>query len=441
MALILISSIFGMKAVNVGFTGESHKIIDVIPERSTGLDHVYVVYDMLSVSEMRISEVGSNVTVSRYSSLGGGYAEPVATHWDGNDLIVDRPEGDMGYIISDGGDNHYIWVVNYAPHRFELSSVSSYPEQECSSTRLSVTGSGDAIHYYTIDGRPVELSRDIEVGYTSLAWDEDANDYSRQSMIKTYPHLSDPMTIVPALYCATEVTISGDRFLQEWGMGKSVSSPTLQPNGLEIHTTAVQTNRSEDPEEGSNVINSDTSGLGGSAPAVILFSAYVTDAVIHNEWQLSQDPQFEDVDYRFNEKEVEYTFEEEGVFYMRYIGSNADGSCEEYSETYTISIGASDLRIPNAFSPNDDGVNDVWKVGYRSLLSFKCWIFDRYGNQIHYFDDPNSGWDGKYRGKTVKSGVYYYVIEATGSDGKKYKKGGDINIVSYKRNGTSTVQP
>ena len=105
---------------------------------------------------------------------------------------------------------------------------------------------------------------------------------------------------------------------------------------------------------------------------------------------------------------------------------------------YTIGIGASDLRIPNAFSPNDDGVNDVWKVAYRSLLDFKCWIFDRYGNQIFHFTDPSKGWDGKYKGKTVKPGVYYYVIEAKGSDGTKYKKSGDINIVNYKKAGTAT---
>ncbi len=83
-------------------------------------------------------------------------------------------------------------------------------------------------------------------------------------------------------------------------------------------------------------------------------------------------------------------------------------------------------------------MNDIWKVGYRSLLDFKCWIFDRYGNEIYYFTDPNSGWDGTYRGKKVDPGVYYYVIEATGADDKKYKKGGDINIIRYTRSSSST---
>lgn len=41
------------------------------------------------------------------------------------------------------------------------------------------------------------------------------------------------------------------------------------------------------------------------------------------------------------------------------------------------------------------------------------------------------GWDGKYKGKLVKPGVYYYVIRAKGADGKIYKLSGDINIIRF----------
>ena len=46
--------------------------------------------------------------------------------------------------------------------------------------------------------------------------------------------------------------------------------------------------------------------------------------------------------------------------------------------------------------------------------------------------DPSQGWDGKYKGKVVKPGVYYYVIDAEGSEGKKYKLKGDINVVGLR---------
>jgi hypothetical protein len=56
---------------------------------------------------------------------------------------------------------------------------------------------------------------------------------------------------------------------------------------------------------------------------------------------------------------------------------------------------------------------------------------------VYEFTDPDGGWDGTYNGRLVDPGVYYYVITATGSDGKKYKKRGDINILHYKKGASS----
>lgn len=432
----------GMPAqgVTVSFTGQQHNVLEFDPGRNSGLEKVYVAYRASDITEMRISDVSGDMTLSRYSNLGGGYAEPVAFTFDGSTAVVPSPKGDLGYIITSGGRNTCIWLVDYSAHLFSISSVEGAEQQECDYTHLSVNGSGDAIHYYSIDGRQIELNRDIEVHYQTEVWDDDNKRFNQEATVKTLPHLTKPITLTPPFYCSTTVTVSGDRFLTAWGMPREATSSTILPNGISVQTTAEQTNLPEESEDTdpSNVIG-DSGGegeLGGSAPADITFTAYVTEAVIHDEWQISTDPDFENPEYRFNERELQYSFQEEGTYYVRYVGSNADGSCSAYGDTYTVSIGASELRIPNAFTPNSDGVNDVWKVAYRSLLSFKCWIFDRYGNQLYYFDNPNDGWDGKHNGKTVKSGVYFYVIEAKGSDGKKYKKGGDINIIDYKSLGT-----
>lgn len=432
-------------ALTVSFTGQSRRVLEITPDKNTGLDGIYVAYNAAELTEMRLDGASADLAVSHYSTLGGGYAEPVAFTREGDVAIIQRPAGNEGYIFTENGRNTCIWLVDYSRQVFDVKDINPAAEQTCDETRLDVAGSGEAIYYYSIDGRHVTLGRDIEVRYETLEWDAGNSEYVRVDKVKNLEYLSNTVSLMPPLLCAAEVTVSGDRFLKQWGMERTVTSSLINPTGISAETAAVQTNLPDITEdsEPSNVINgSNTEGeLGGSAPAVIQFTAYVTDGVMHDEWQMSADPEFQTVDYRWTEREVEYTFNEEGIYYIRYVGSNVDGTCEVFGDVYTVSIGASDLRIPNVFSPNDDGINDVWKVGYRSLLEFKCWIFDRYGNQIYYFNDPDGGWDGKYKGKTVKPGVYYYVLEAKGSDGKKYKKGGDINIIGYKPIGTQSTTP
>ena len=51
------------------------------------------------------------------------------------------------------------------------------------------------------------------------------------------------------------------------------------------------------------------------------------------------------------------------------------------------------------------------------------------------------GWDGKYRGKYVPAGVYFYVIKARGADGVEYERAGDINIIKYKQGSGSGTAP
>ena len=430
-----LSAILPIKAANVYFTGGSLETISITPEKSTGLDALYVVFDDKLLSEMRISGISPDATIMKYSNLGGGYAEPVSFRYDGGEAVVENPAGDLGYLVASEGKTTYFWVVNYAAHYLQMNALTASINQDCDNTIIDFNGNASAIHYYTIDGRPVELSRQIRARYNNLEWDEASRSYIQTSEQKELSNISSSFALYPPLYCNSVVTLSGDRFLDQWGRGITINSPVIHANGLAVNTSAEQTNLPSDSETDSNIIKTDVDGIGGSAPVDVEFRAYTTDAVVHNEWQIASDQNFDYIDYRFNEQNLDYTFNEEGTYYIRFVGSNADGTCETTGDTYTVGVGASQLKIPNAFTPNGDGINDEWKVAYRSLSSFSCTIFDRYGNELFRFTDPSKGWDGKYKGKNVKPGVYFYVIEATGTDGKKYKKGGDINIINAKRYG------
>lgn len=432
---------------SLAFNGNSLKVLEETPEKSTGLEKIYVLYSVEGVRASYTSSTGNRINWLQYGNLGGGHAEEVASTQDGNTSTLANLEGDKGYIIEDGDRRYCFWIVDYLPHRLKLQSATPAEEQECGVSVISVTGSGDAIRYFTINGMQKTLNQEISVEYTTQEWKDNLNppNFQDKVIVKKFESLQSEYRLTPPNYCRSTFKISGDKFLKAWNWMETVETSTVDPTSVDARTFATQLSPSsaEDESEssvGSNEIGSGKDdGLGGSAPCDIQFEAYVTEGVIHHEWQLTRDSSFETIDYRFTQQDLDYTFLEEGTHYLRYIGSNADGSCEYISDTYEVSIGESLLKIPNAFSPNGDGVNDEWKVAYRSLLNFQCSIFDRQGHQVCHLTSPEQGWDGKVKGKIVDSGVFFYVIEATGTDGKKYKKSGDINIVKFVgRSGTTS---
>lgn len=437
LILLLSGTTFFSHGTDVTFTTSGGKNVQRIEaEKSTGLDAIFVAYSCEGL-RMDIRPDNSSVTpvLYRYGAQGGGYAEPYDNFsWTGGIVSVSNPAGDCGYILEQGDKRYYFWLTDYSRNRPTLTALSVSPESDCGATLLEGAGNADAIRYYSINGRPFILSRDLKLSYNTLEWDEEGEQYLQKEDVRTLEYFSGQQSVSPPPYCDTSFILTGDRFSEAWGEGLRVESDYVHANAVEVHTYARQI--FSDTDHSNQIGSGDESTLGGSAPAVIRFTAYVTDAVVHNEWQISADPEFEDVLYRFTEQDLEYDFMEEGNRYVKFIGSNADGTCVSEGDVYTVSIGASELVCPNAFSPGaSEGVNDEWRVSYKSIVEFKCWIFDRYGTQIYYFDSPDGGWDGKYKGKFVKTGVYYYVIEARGAEGKKYKKSGDINILRFNRNG------
>ena len=87
--------------------------------------------------------------------------------------------------------------------------------------------------------------------------------------------------------------------------------------------------------------------------------------------------------------------------------------------------------MPNAFSPNGDGVNDIYraKTEYKSIIQFHAYIFNRWGQKLFEWTDPAEGWDGTYKGHAVKDGVYYCLVKAKGADGRVFNIRTDVNLI------------
>ncbi len=89
------------------------------------------------------------------------------------------------------------------------------------------------------------------------------------------------------------------------------------------------------------------------------------------------------------------------------------------------------IFIPNAFTPNGDGSNDIFKVETTlEFKEFKLMLFDRTSELIFESTDINKGWDGTFKDKTVPLGVYIYMLTGIIKDtGEQIKRTGSVTVV------------
>lgn len=91
----------------------------------------------------------------------------------------------------------------------------------------------------------------------------------------------------------------------------------------------------------------------------------------------------------------------------------------------------SKMEVPNVFTPNDDKVNDVFRLIASSLAEVNVLIYDRWGNKVYELtsETGNFAWDGKNQsGKDCAAGVYFYVIKAKGKDGEEFEQKGNVSL-------------
>lgn len=148
--------------------------------------------------------------------------------------------------------------------------------------------------------------------------------------------------------------------------------------------------------------------------------------------------------------------EHPGSSYSWSTGDNTQTITSGISGTYTVVIDPPDavcnitktfivnevvdgcppqIYVPNAFSPNGDGINDFTMLIGVAVTDLQISIYNRWGelvyetNNINILNDPDTGWDGTYNGQDAEMGVYAYVLTATGEDGSTVHRQGNITLV------------
>ena len=187
------------------------------------------------------------------------------------------------------------------------------------------------------------------------------------------------------------------------------------------------------------------------APLDVTFRANpenIDDHTAAFEWHFRKEGDTQDLMVRY-EEDTQYTFVESGTFVVTLKGRLTDIDYEMDSVTFKITISESKLEFPNAFSPNDDKINDIFRAKrstdgkplYRSIVEFHAYIFNRWEQKLFEWTDPAEGWDGTYKGHPVKEGVYFLLVKAKGADGREYNIRKDVNLLrSYTEAEKSTSQ-
>lgn len=109
------------------------------------------------------------------------------------------------------------------------------------------------------------------------------------------------------------------------------------------------------------------------------------------------------------------------------------GACEEdltvQVDAYSAGCLEDDVFVPNTFTPNGDGVNDVFKVKGIKLEEVYFSIYNRWGELVFETNDLSKGWDGKYKGKQADVGVFGWYLKAKCLNGEETFKKGNVTLI------------
>ena len=399
---------------------------------------VYLVY---GTENLQISYTSSSTSHQwyRYKTRALDDSEKIASTQNGTTSVITNVEDGYGYYVGEQENvamNRFVWIIDYSKYEFDIRSfnVSSPDTAQCMSVRFAGDADIADMIYHNPNGAQEKVKREFELRYETLEWNDVLKSFSNKSVnqvFNTDPFLTSfPLNQKARFLKDTEIMLTGDLFARHFGVEKSMSIP-YEAKMIEVHVDSFIIS--------SGTSNIQETGEGESellSPAVVRFKAYANLPVASLfQWRIYKNEETRPIIY--TTEDAIHTFDRTGEYVVKLEVLDRSGYCsnedDEEGHTFKINITDTEMIIPNAFSPGcTPGINDIFKVRYKSVDRFNGRVFNRWGTELFHWTDPSQGWDGKYRGKYVSPGAYYYLIEYTGTDGKKRARKGDINVFRSK---------
>ncbi|HEX8039238.1 MAG TPA: PKD domain-containing protein, partial [Chryseosolibacter sp.] len=141
--------------------------------------------------------------------------------------------------------------------------------------------------------------------------------------------------------------------------------------------------------------------------------------------------------YTSTEEEPQHKYSKEGTFNITLIAMNGNGCADTTVMVSAVqAVNHGQLLIPNAFIPNKTGpgshnalANEVFLPLVQKVTKFQMLVFNRWGQLMFESTNPETGWDGYYKGKLCAQDVYIYRITAEYENGRTITRTGDVNLI------------
>lgn len=320
-------------------------------------------------------------------------------------------EHGKGYMIKKDNMREVFWVFDYDSLRVQAAVTA---ELTCENTVLTIDGNIPPFQYHNQNGRLTTYPRMCRITYQDAMWGGeswvDSVAVSEQELASTMTVSASPVT--------TDYAIADALAMQLGLQDDMLYSDVYEPIALKAYPQTITTTRGKQGEKSNEVNRPYTPDdvVNMSAPLEVLFKSNGLNADFY-QWKLYKGSE---LIITRNDAEHRYTFMDKGNYRAVVVVSNHD--CQLDSMAFDISVSESMLLVPNVFTPNGDGANDEFRVVYRSIKEFQCWVYNRWGHQVFHSDNPDEGWDGTIGGRPAAEGAYFYVIRALGTDADENAK-------------------
>ena len=121
-------------------------------------------------------------------------------------------------------------------------------------------------------------------------------------------------------------------------------------------------------------------------------------------------------------------FEHPGLYPVALVVTNETGCSDTLVKTVEV-VGDYHFYVPNAFTPNGDGRNDVFSAEVSEAKHFRMEVYSRWGELIFATNDAATGWDGSFRGTASKQDTYVWRAVVTSTDGDLKKYEGTVSLL------------